>query len=91
MRFADDDHTGADEAPNQRSCTGGPALGPNLRPAGRHPTLYFDQIFERDRNAVQGPDRMATLSPCRLLRPPGGPRHRKLRQRYGASAHSHER
>jgi hypothetical protein len=59
MGLADDDHAGRDQPAGQRRRARRPPLAPARRAAGDEAAVQFDQVFQRDRNAVQRPDRVA--------------------------------
>ena len=56
MRFADDDHAGADQLLRQGGRTGASAIAPRRAAAGRHAAFQLDQILECDWDAVQRSD-----------------------------------
>src|SRR5262249_36021885 len=56
--LAEDDHTGADELPSQRGGEGRATAAPNRAATGRNAPLELDEVLERDRDAVQRPDRV---------------------------------
>ena len=59
MGLAEDDHPLGDQPPRQRRRHRRAAVAPYHRAAGRHPPFEVDQILQRDRHAMQRPDRVA--------------------------------
>jgi hypothetical protein len=55
MRFADNDHAGADQTANQGRGAAGAALCLHLRTTGCDPTLQLNQVFERHWNSMKRP------------------------------------